>query len=102
MRVNLKVPFAEKDEAKRLGAKWDAALKVWYIENAPDQSPFDKWLPASNVTSGGVTASKNAAATAPRTTGITTAGSKYVELPRVCDCPPWEVCDKCRSTALNK
>lgn len=25
MRTNLKVPFAEKDEAKKLGARWDAA-----------------------------------------------------------------------------
>ena len=26
MRFNLKVPFAEKDKAKKLGARWDAAL----------------------------------------------------------------------------
>ena len=28
--TNLKVPFNEKDQAKALGAKWDAELKLWY------------------------------------------------------------------------
>ena len=28
-RVDLAVPFAQKDEAKRLGAKWDVAKRVW-------------------------------------------------------------------------
>ena len=28
MRVNLKVPFDEKEAAKDLGAKWDAARKT--------------------------------------------------------------------------
>ena len=29
-RVDLDASFAEKDEAKRLGAPWDAGRKVWY------------------------------------------------------------------------
>lgn len=28
----LDVPYAEKDEAKKLGAKWDAEIKKWYLE----------------------------------------------------------------------
>ena len=28
MRTNLKVPYAEKDEAKKRGARWDAALET--------------------------------------------------------------------------
>ena len=32
-RVNLTVPFARKDEAKKLGAKWDAAEKTWWLKN---------------------------------------------------------------------
>lgn len=27
-RIDLNVPFAEKDEAKRLGARWDANRKM--------------------------------------------------------------------------
>ncbi|OHT20064.1 DUF5710 domain-containing protein [Edaphosphingomonas haloaromaticamans] len=30
-RVELSVPYARKDEAKALGARWDAARKVWWI-----------------------------------------------------------------------
>lgn len=27
----LEVPFKEKDEAKRLGARWDPNMKKWYV-----------------------------------------------------------------------
>jgi antirestriction protein ArdC/phage/plasmid primase-like uncharacterized protein len=42
-RAYLAVPFAAKDEAKALGAKWDRREKSWYI--TPDQDPtaFAKW-----------------------------------------------------------
>ena len=30
-RIDLQVPFCEKDEARRLGARWDPAQKVWYV-----------------------------------------------------------------------
>jgi hypothetical protein len=45
MRINLKTPFADKDKAKALGARWDAALKVWYIVDVADLTPFQAWLP---------------------------------------------------------
>lgn len=45
VRVDLKVPFAEKDKAKRLGARWDAAKRVWYVEDKEDLSPFLQWMP---------------------------------------------------------
>ena len=45
MRINLKVPYEEKDEAKRFGARWDLARKVWYIENLEDLTKFLKWMP---------------------------------------------------------
>jgi hypothetical protein len=41
----LKVPFAEKDEAKRLGARWDSARKKWYAPSGTDLTPFSRWLP---------------------------------------------------------
>ena len=30
-RIYLNVPYNEKDEAKKLGAKWESAKKSWYI-----------------------------------------------------------------------
>jgi hypothetical protein len=40
----LKVPYAEKDAAKNLGARWDAAKRKWYIPPGLDQSLFSKWV----------------------------------------------------------
>jgi len=45
MRINLVTPFADKDKAKALGARWDAARKVWYIVDVADLSPFMRWIP---------------------------------------------------------
>lgn len=28
-RVNIRVPFGDKEQAKALGAKWDGTLKTW-------------------------------------------------------------------------
>lgn len=39
----LKVPYAEKDEAKALGAKWDATKRKWYVPAGVDQTPFERW-----------------------------------------------------------
>ena len=104
MKFNLKVPFAEKDAAKALGARWDAANKLWYVEGK-DMAPFAKWSPTPREASA-AGASHRPAAQAPAKSaapvaGITIVGSKYVAQPRVCDCLPWDVCDKCRATALS-
>jgi hypothetical protein len=40
----LKVPYAEKDAAKSLGARWDAAKRKWYIPAGLDQALFSKWV----------------------------------------------------------
>lgn len=45
-RIDLAVPFAEKDEAKALGAKWDPSLKVWYVPDGVALPPLLRWLPA--------------------------------------------------------
>jgi hypothetical protein len=43
--IFLKVPFAEKDEAKRLGARWDSAMKKWYVPHNLDINLFSQWWP---------------------------------------------------------
>lgn len=45
MRIDLNVPFKEKDEANRLGANWDRARKTWYVEDVEDLKPFWRWIP---------------------------------------------------------
>lgn len=44
-RTILNVPFAEKDEAKRLGARWDQQLRKWYVPHGIDERDFEKWIP---------------------------------------------------------
>jgi hypothetical protein len=45
MRINLVTPFAEKDAAKALGARWDSTRKLWYIVDVADLTPFLRWIP---------------------------------------------------------
>ena len=42
--INLKVPFNEKDQAKSLGARWNAEAKLWYVPQGVEATPFEKWL----------------------------------------------------------
>ena len=101
MRLNLKVPFAEKDQAKKLGARWDAGRKVWYVEGKDDLTAFSKWSPTPHDASlAEARPPAHPTTTRQRSSGVLHVGPRYVEHPSVCDCPPWEVCDKCRATAL--
>lgn len=45
MKLYLNVPYAEKNQAKILGAKWDINVKKWYIDTAYENYvKFAKWL----------------------------------------------------------
>jgi len=44
-RINLNVPYRDKDAAKALGAYWDRRNKTWYITKSSDLELFRKWLP---------------------------------------------------------
>lgn len=65
-KTYLNVPFAQKDEAKVLGAKWDPANKKWYVPANIDMTLFARWqlttLDSSTAKSSPAsrTASKNA------------------------------------------
>jgi hypothetical protein len=102
MRTSLQVPFAEKDQAKQLGARWDAARKVWFVENKPDMAPFARWMPANSLASAPDQSGQGGSATSrQQASGKFFVGSAYVERPRVCACLPWSVCETCQSTALS-
>lgn len=45
--IALKVPFNEKDQAKSLGARWNAESKHWYVPQGIDAAPFEKWFTSS-------------------------------------------------------
>ncbi len=40
----LNIPYNEKDEAKKLFAKWDPNKKQWYATNKKDYYKFKKWI----------------------------------------------------------
>ena len=42
----LTVPFKDKDAAKGLGARWDAAQRQWFVPEGRELAPFALWLPA--------------------------------------------------------
>lgn len=44
MKTYLFVPYEEKDQAKRLGAWWDAGRKQWYVPDGMKTEPFSRWL----------------------------------------------------------
>ncbi len=45
-RTYIAVPYAEKDDAKQLGAKWDRAEKSWFVPAGVDTEAFAQWMPA--------------------------------------------------------
>src|SRR3954468_18376155 len=45
-RTDLTVPYARKEEAKALGARWDGDKRTWYAPPGTDLGHFDqRWLP---------------------------------------------------------
>lgn len=41
----LSVPYKEKDQAKKLGAKWDKENKLWFAPEGTDLTPLAAWMP---------------------------------------------------------
>jgi hypothetical protein len=59
-REYLAVPYEEKDDAKRLGARWDPDAQSWFIPAGVDAEPLARWhaadLPQSDDAQGSATA----------------------------------------------
>ena len=96
MRTDLKVPFAEKEEAKNLGAKWDPKNKTWYVENCSPMSSFAKWLPLSLSLKPSDAFRSEAQAKAGES-GHATFGNTQSPRPNTCNCTLWGECEQCRS-----
>jgi exodeoxyribonuclease VII large subunit len=67
-RQYLDVPYRSKDAAKALGARFDGAVKRWYVEAGVDLVAFSAWLPAG--TTPGASSSMGMALTDTATTGM--------------------------------
>ena len=48
-RVYLAVPYAEKDAAKALGARWNCTAKAWYVPPGADLAEFQRWMPTAQA-----------------------------------------------------
>ena len=48
-KIYLTVPYAQKDAAKALGARWDAANKKLTISADKDLALFKQWQPQAGV-----------------------------------------------------
>lgn len=98
MRINLTTPFAEKDAVKALGARWDAAKKVWYIKDVADLSPFARWIPnPAGATDNATDEAPRLAKSAPKASSHQSPGpasKPTVEVPHCgCHVLPWEDCE---------
>lgn len=96
MRIDLVTPFAEKDAAKALGARWDSAKRTWYIQNIADLTPFLRWIPAPADPSGTRPVAAGRPAAPRRPAGSSASGTvtePTTVLPH-CGCAvlPWEPC----------
>jgi len=45
MKINLVVPFADIQKAKKKGAQWNAQTKTWFVENVENIFDFMEWAP---------------------------------------------------------
>jgi hypothetical protein len=99
--VFLTVPYAQKDAAKALGARWNPTRRRWYVADGVDTAPFAKWIDAASAAAGA--AGPSAAPAAPAAgaklgrvdsyQGKTVVGVNYVALEH--DCNPLEACPTC-------
>jgi hypothetical protein len=84
----LNVPYAEKDQARELGARWNPTRKRWYVPNGVALEPFERWLPKE-----GEPASSGAAARVDARAAKLVTGTRYVEIDHACN--PFEPCAQC-------
>ncbi|OQW74037.1 MAG: hypothetical protein BVN35_11095 [Proteobacteria bacterium ST_bin11] len=87
-KTYLNVPYAEKDAAKALGARWDAAIKKWYVPANKDIALFAQWQ-----TESGLALSPNDESRKPKAdsaVGGTTRSSDKNFIAYDGDQPPWD------------
>ena len=94
-RYYLTVPFAQKDEAKGLGARWDPARKLWYVPEGVDTAAFQRWFSSDPELQNAPTVGSSAKrpGSAPRkmeSPGVVIPSTLPDFVPYSGDIPPWE------------
>jgi hypothetical protein len=93
-KIYLNVPFTQKDEAKALGARWDAVKKKWFVPAERDIALFAKWQQAETgtVESPRLKTSLSKIGSSPKKTtaaGVKTHASDNNFVAYNGDAPPW-------------
>ena len=57
--IYLDCPYSEKDQVKQLGARFNGAVKKWYIPAGLEIEPFARWLPTDFLASQSIDATSN-------------------------------------------
>lgn len=92
-KIYLNVPFAQKDEAKALGARWDAVQKKWFVPSDKDITLFARWQAAvGGVQSSGSKASpaKIGSPSKIANVGVKTHSAAKDFIAYNSDTPPWD------------
>ena len=94
-KTYLNVPYAEKDAAKALGARWDPANKKWYVPAGKDITLFAQWAIDSALQRSPATASIQRSSTLngsaiPTSSGVFTYPTTPDFIAYVGDDPPWD------------
>lgn len=90
-KTYLNVPYAQKDAAKALGARWDPANKKWYVPAGKDIAPFAQWHSddAASETASPANSQSNAASK-PSNGGVFTQPTIADFVAYSADLPPWD------------
>ena len=91
--VFLNVPYAEKDAAKTLGARWNPTKRRWYVPDGVATEPFAKWIDAAAGASASAAAAPARAGRVDSYQGKTVVGANYLEPNH--DCNPLAPCPVC-------
>jgi len=86
----LNVPYAEKDQARELGARWNPSRKRWYVPPGVALDAFARWMPKE-----GEPPSDRDTRAAKLVTG-----TRYVEIDHACN--PFEPCARCAPLLAEK
>ena len=90
-KIYLNVPYAEKDAAKALGAKWDPVKKQWYAPADKDVTLFAKWQTGSASSASSTKKQKSSASSASNIVlGVTTHAQDKNFVAYNGDEPPWD------------
>jgi len=91
-KIYLNVPFAQKDEVKALGARWDAVQKKWFVPSDKDITLFAQWQTESGAVESSrskTSSSKTSSSSKKTAAGVKTHATVKDFVAYNGDAPPW-------------